>query len=82
MHRDRQHLVRLEPDGVVEPRLIVDADDVEGAHTDAVAREADAHVLLGKLLVVEERLERVCERILSRTSPSTTIPGSSGVRAS
>ena len=55
---DGKHLVRLEPNGVVEPRLVVDADDVDRAHADPVAREPDANVVLGQLLLVEERLER------------------------
>ena len=58
---DRQHLVRLEANGVVELGLVVDAGDVERADTDAVAREADAHVLLRELVLVEEHLQLVRE---------------------
>ena len=56
--------MRLEADGVVEAALVLDAVDVEGADADAVAREADAHVALGQLLVVEERPDRAGERAL------------------
>ena len=80
--RDREHLVGLEPDGVVESLLVVDPRDVERADTDAVARDADPDVLLRKLVLGEEDLSASREGSASRTSPSTTIPGSSGVRAS
>ena len=54
--------MRLEADGVVEAALVLDALDVQGADTDAVAREADADVALRQLLVVEERPDGVGER--------------------
>ncbi len=60
---DGKHLVRLEADGVVEARLVVDAGDLEGADTDAIARDADANVLLRQLVLVEERLQGVRERV-------------------
>ena len=55
--------MRLEADGVVEAALVLDAVDVQGADTDAVAREADANVALRKLLLVEERADGVRERV-------------------
>ena len=54
--------MRLEADGVVEAALVLDALDVQGADTDAVAREADADVALRQLLVLEERPDGVGER--------------------
>ena len=60
--RDGKHLVRLEPDGVVEAALVLDAIDVQRADADAVAREPDANVLLRQLLLVEEQLDGVGER--------------------
>ena len=54
--------MRLEADGVVEALLVVDSDDVGRADADAVAREADAHVLARAAVVVEEGLERMGER--------------------
>ena len=52
--RDRQHLVRLEADGVVEAGFVVDARDLERADADAVGRDPDADVTGRKLLVGEE----------------------------
>src|SRR4029077_3907047 len=55
---DRQHLLRPEAHGVAEERRVLDARDVEHANTDAVARDPKADVPLGKLVLVEESLER------------------------
>jgi hypothetical protein len=60
---DGQHLVRLEADGVVEAGLVVDAGDLERADADAVARDADADVLLRQAVLVEEQLQHVRERV-------------------
>ena len=54
--------MRLEPDGVVEACLVVDAGDLERADTDAIRGDADAHVPRGQLLVGEEGAQRADER--------------------
>ena len=61
---DRQHLVRLEPDRVVELGLVVDARDLERPDTDAIARKPDADILPRQLVLVEEQLQLVGERFL------------------
>ena len=47
----------LEPHRVVESALVLDDVDVQRADADAVAREPDVNVRLGKLLLVEEGLD-------------------------
>src|SRR5205085_7985241 len=60
---DRQRFLRAESDRVVGLLRIVDAVDVEGAHTDAVVRNTEPDAALGKLVLGEEVLEREPERV-------------------
>ena len=74
--------MRLEPDGVVEPCLVVGPDDVDRAHADPVAREPDPNVVSGSFSSSKNALSAVTSASSSRTSPSTTMPSASGRRAS
>src|SRR5581483_278322 len=60
---DRQRLLRTELDGVPQLLVVVDADDVEDAHADAVRRDAETNVLPRELVPREERLQCVGERV-------------------
>src|SRR5207302_5116093 len=60
--RDRQRLLRAEPDRVRELFLIGDARDVERADTDAIVGDPEAHALLRQLVLGEELLQRFGER--------------------
>ena len=59
---DRQSFLPSKPDGVVE-LLALDAVDVDDADADPVARDAQAHTALGQLVLAEERLELVGQRL-------------------
>ena len=63
VERDRQCLLRAELHGVRELLLLGDADDVDDPDADAVARDAEPHALLRQLVLGEERLQRVAERL-------------------
>ena len=63
MDRDGQNLVGLEPDGIVEPRVVLDTDNVEDPHTDAVAPHSEPYVAAGQVLLLEEGLQRPRQRI-------------------
>ena len=54
LERNRQHLLSAEADRVRKLLRIVDAGDLEGAHADAVVRDAEAHAALRKLVDAEE----------------------------
>ena len=82
VERDRQRLVRPEADGVAELALVVDAVDVDRAHADAVGADAEPDAPARQLVLGEEAVERGASAATSRTSPPTTMPGSSGTRAS
>ena len=57
--RDRQRLLRAEPDRVLELLRVGKRRDVEDAHADAVAGDAEPDVLLRQLVLGEERLQRL-----------------------
>ena len=61
--RDRQRLLGAEANGVGELLRIVDAGDLDRADADAVVGEADADVALRQLVLPEELLERLAERL-------------------
>src|SRR6185312_6976849 len=61
--RDRQHLLRAEAHGVAQKLLVLDARDLEHAHTDAVARDTQADALLRQLVLLEEETQRSGERL-------------------
>ncbi len=61
--RDRQDLLRAEPDGVAEQLRIVDSRDFEHADADAVAGDAEPHVPLRQLVLLEEDAQRRGERV-------------------
>ncbi len=58
VERDRKRLLRAEADRVLELLLVVDAHEVENADADAVAGDAEPHVLARKLVLGEELLQR------------------------
>ena len=62
VERDRQGLVRSEPNDVAELALVVDAFDVDRAHADAVGADAEPDAPARKLVVAEEAVERRRER--------------------
>ena len=62
VERDRQGLVRSEPNDVAELALVVDAFDVDRAHADAVGADAEPDAPARKLVVGEEAVERRRER--------------------
>ena len=61
--RDRQRLLRAEADSVRKLLLILDACDLDRADADAVVGEPDADVPLRQLLLREELLQRLGERL-------------------
>src|SRR5205823_5462860 len=63
VERDRQRLLRTELNRVGELLLLGDADNVEDADADAVARDAEPHALPWELVPREEALERIAERL-------------------
>ena len=63
LERNRQHLLRAEADRVRELLRIVDAGHLEGADADAVVGDPQAHAALGKLVALEELLQRDRERL-------------------
>jgi len=54
LDRNRQRLLSAEANGVVELARVVDACDLERAHTDAAVRDAEANVAARKVMLVEE----------------------------
>ena len=62
IERDGQRLLRAEVNRVGELLVFGDADDVEDADADAIARDAEPDALLRKLVACEEALERLAER--------------------
>src|SRR5581483_2957341 len=54
LERDRQCLLRAEPNRVGELLRIVDAADLEGAHADAVVGDAETDRLLRQLVLCEQ----------------------------
>ena len=61
--RDRERLLGAEAHGVGQLLRILDPRDLDGADADAVVREADPDVALGELVLPEELLERLGERL-------------------
>ena len=62
VHRDRECFVRTEGDSIGELLFVVDAVDVEDAHTDAVRPDAEADALARQVVLLEELVERTGER--------------------
>jgi hypothetical protein len=63
VERDRERFLRAEADRILELLLVVDSDQVEHADADAVARDAEPHVLARELVAREELLQRERERL-------------------
>ena len=59
--RDRQRLLRAEPDRVGKLLLVFDPGDLEGADADPVVRDAESHAFLGQAVLGEEVLEGLGE---------------------
>ena len=60
---DREGLLCAEANRVLELLRVVDADDLERAHADAVVRNAEPDVALRQLVRLEERAQDLCEDI-------------------
>ena len=60
--RNRDGLVGPEADRVRELPLVLDPVDVEGADADAVRREPEPDAAARQLVLLEEAVERPCER--------------------
>ena len=78
---DRQHLVRLEPNGVVEARIVLDACDVERPDADAADESPSRTFLTGRWASLKNVFNARTRASGSRSSPPTTTPCSSGRRA-
>src|SRR5205085_12476070 len=63
LDRDRERLLRAEADRVPELLRVDDADDVERPNADPVARDAEPDAAPRELVLAEERLERLGERL-------------------
>ena len=63
LDRDRQRLLGAEPNGVLELLRVVDARDLEDPDADAVVGDAEPYALARKLVLAEERAQRVGEEL-------------------
>ena len=63
LDRDRQRLLGAEADRVLELLRVVDARDLEDADADAVVGDAEPDALARKLVLAEERAQRVGEQL-------------------
>ena len=81
--RDRQDLLRAEADRVREQLRVVHHRHLEHAHTDAVGRDAEPNAAPRQLVLGEEALESLRERLgVANLAGRRRCPRSSGVRAS
>jgi hypothetical protein len=62
LDRDRQRLLRAVADRVLELLGVVDSCDLEDPDADPVVGDAEAHALARKLVLAEERAQRVGEK--------------------
>src|SRR5205823_758454 len=63
LDRDRERLLGAEADRVPELPRVDDADDVERSHADPVARDAEPDAPPRELVLAEEGLQRLDERL-------------------
>ena len=63
LERDREHFLRPEADRVRELLRVVDAADLEHPHADSIVGDAQADVLAGELVLLEEGAQRGGERV-------------------
>src|SRR5919198_3097384 len=75
LDRDRERLLGAEADRVRELLRVDDADDVERAHADPVVGDAEADAAARELVLAEEGLQRLGERLRVAELAADDHPG-------